>query len=165
MRLTLVGVVLALALVAGCGGSSQPDDAATALPSAGNTMVVILNPTGAAAAVAVTKEYLDAFISGRAARVCALETPAFVARQLESAVASKFITKGTGCIAFIDKVVATSKKANPSPGAALAFEATAFAADEHDATVRVDYPASSGASPDTYLLVKVGGSWLVDANP
>lgn len=167
MRLSFLGTLLALGLVTGCGGNSDSDsgDAATPQPTAGTTAPVIENPASASAAVAVAKEYLNAFIGGRAERVCALETPAFIARQIESAIATKFVRKGASCVEFVDAAVATARKANPSPGTSRAFEVSVLTANDRVVTVLVDYPQSPGTNSDSYVLVKSGGHWLVDSNP
>jgi len=120
------------------------------------------DPAAGAAAVAATRQYLDAFINGRAAQVCALQTPRFAQRQIDNAVTFKLVEKGATCVDFVKAVLKTSDQANPDPAADPVYQVVALSAGAAVATVRVDYPQSIGTNPDTYALIKRDGGWLID---
>ncbi|MCX6396472.1 MAG: hypothetical protein NTV23_08305 [Propionibacteriales bacterium] len=168
MRLRYVpaplGLLLALA-VAGCGGAdSDATPAGTPTPTpASPSPVTLQDPAAGAAAVRVTRRYLAAFLAGDARAVCRLQSDRFVREQIDRAVKLDFVPTGTGCVAFVNEVVATAKKAKATTPAAPEYRVTATEADARTAKVRVDY-LSSGADPDTYALVLSKGTWVVDAN-
>lgn len=168
MRLGITAVLLVLGLAAGCGGSDSEGSVATT-PAASSTgsaappPAVLADPASGAAAVAVTRKYLDAFINGRAELVCALESPAFARLQVQRAAAVGFVKEGTSCLEFVKKVVSTSKTSTAT-GAAATYLVTAIEATSTKATVRVEYPVSAGANPDTYVLVRRNGAWVINEN-
>lgn len=168
MRLGITGVLLVLGLVAGCGGSDDDGSSAATDPAGTGTgapqAVVLADPAAGAAAVAATRRYLDAFVNGQAEQVCALQSPAFSQGQIDRAASVKFVKKDATCLEFVKKVVSTSKKANATTGPASTYLVTAIEATASRATVKVEYPVTSGAVPDSYVLVRRNGAWVVDAN-
>lgn len=167
MRLGITGVLLVLGLVAGCGGSDDDGSAASAPVSSGDTApapVVVADPAAGAAAVEATERYLDAFIKGNAEQVCALESTAFAQEQIARAVTVKFVQPGATCVDFVKKVVSTSKKANAKTSGTPSYLVTAIEATATRATVRVEYPVASAAEPDTYVLIRSNGAWVIDEN-
>lgn len=170
MRLSpLAAAALVGCLVGGCGGDGgdgEGDAAPAPAPSSATPTTpapVLADPAAGAAAVATTRQYLDAFVNGQAEQACALQTRAFTQGQLANAVTFKLVKKGATCVEFVKAVLKTSKAANPSPGAPPAYLVTAIEATATRAAVRVEYPQSA-ANPDTYLLVKGSGGWLVDSD-
>ena len=170
MRLTplAAGTALLLCVAAGCGGDDEGDAAPAPAPAPSSATPttpapVLADPAAGASAVATTRQYLDAFVNGQAEQACALQTPGFTQGQLANAVTFKLVKKGATCVEFVKAVLATSKAANPSPGAAPAYLVSALEASATRAAVRVEYPQST-ANPDTYVLVKRDGGWLVDSD-
>lgn len=168
---------MVLGLAAGCGGSDDNDSEPTATGSGTPTTAastpagtptpapVIEKPDEAAAAVATTRAYLNAFITGDARTVCRLETAGFASKQVSNAVTVGYIKKGSTCIDFVTKVFADSNKANATPSGTPTFDVTAQKATDRRAEVYVSYPDNTGAVPETYVLVKQGGSWLISEKP
>lgn len=170
MRLTLLATVLCLGVLTGCGGEDTPASVASspavATPGAAPTTPapVIENQDAGRAAAAVMTRYLDAFLGGKAAEVCALTSPSFARAQLSRAVAADFVARGTSCREFVTKVVSTSKKANATTDGVAPFIVTPLSANDRTATVQVDYPEAAVATSDTYRLVRANSNWLVDAD-
>jgi hypothetical protein len=166
----LVAVAAALLLAAGCGGSAPRRSAGAAssapvssVPSRSATAVEPL-PAGAADAARVLKEYLAAFAANDAVKACALESPAFARSQVTRAVQSKFLAKGGTCVELVTKALVEAKKRGGDLAGLAHNEITALQVAPTAVTLRVAYPASASATPESYGLVRSGNRWLVNSN-
>lgn len=142
--------VLAGLLLTGCGAEDRAE------PKASEESV---ND-----AVETVREYLTAFVDGRPADACALETPEFSRAQVREAVENGLVDDGATCTGLLAATLATVQ----GMGADLeslrsnTIEVTSSTAER--ATVRVEYPDAGNARPETFELVLTDGRWLIDAN-